>query len=55
MRGFSHATIFIPVSTVSARKACHNDPLSCHKYDENRLQIRSLAAYASETKKKVFA
>ena len=42
----------VPVSTVSALNAWHNDPLLCPKYDElkNALQIIiSLAAYASKT------
>ena len=42
----------VPVSTVSALNAWHNDPLLCPKYDElkNALQIIiSLATYASET------
>ena len=42
----------VPVSTVSALNAWHNDPLLCPKYDElkNALQIIiSLATNASET------
>ena len=42
----------VPVSTISALNAWHNDPLLCPKYDElkNALQIIiSLATYASET------
>ena len=31
MRGFDHATILVPVSTVSTRNAWHNDPPFVYK------------------------
>ena len=37
MRGFDHATILIPVSTVSARNAWHNKLVLCPNYEEKRV------------------
>ena len=42
----------LPVSTVSARNAWDPDALLFSKYDENRLEDYSLAAFTSETEKR---
>ena len=52
MRGFDHVTILSPSFHGLRKDAWHNDPVLCPDYTKkNALQIMSLAAYASETKK----
>ena len=57
MRGFVNTQRFlIPVSTVSARNAWHNDsPFYVLNTTKSTLRHMSLAAYASETKNRVLS
>ena len=52
MRGFDQVTILTPSFHGLRKGAWHDDPLLCPNYTKkSALQIMSLAAYASKTKK----